>query len=169
MARMLSRGRTKVAVLTAEPADPAAPTVTELAAGIDAADLIPSSMWNWTVGDPTTEDDTPLSSEADQEVPVADTYDLSFGVYRGYLAAGGVDPTGDALFEAVKERGTTLWIYARKTDKLSTEAWAASDEIYLGGEVTTSSPKDVEGGYIKFEVPLFPVKMQKFIAVAAGA
>lgn len=166
--RMLSRGRTKVAVLTTKPANPAAPTATELNAGINASPFIPSSMWNWTVGDPTTEDDTPLSSEADQEVPVADTYDLSFGVYRGFAAAGGFDATEDALFQAVKERGTTLWIYARKTDKLESETWEAADEIYLGGEVTTSSPKDVEGGYIKAEVPLFPVNMHKFITVGAG-
>lgn len=164
--RMLSRGHTKVAVLTTKPANPASPTVAELTAGLDGADYIPSSMWNWTVGDPTTEDDTPLSSDADQEVPVADTYDLSFGVYRGFAAAGGFDATEDALFQAVKERGTTLWVYARKTDKLSSEAWAAADEFYLGGEVTTSTPKDVEGGYIKFEVPLFPVLMHKFGTVA---
>lgn len=167
--RMLAKGHTKVAVLTVKPANLASPTVTELAAGIDASPHIPSSMWNWTVGDPTTETDTPLSSDADQEVPIADTYQLSFGVYREYAAAGGADPTEDALFEAVKARGATLWIYARKTDKLSTAAWAASDEFYLGGEVITSTPKDVEGGYIKFEVPLFPVNMTKFGTVGASA
>lgn len=167
--RMLAKGRTKVAVLTVKPADPAHPTVTELQAGIDAAQKIPSSMWNWTVGDPTTETDTPLASDADQEVPIADTYQLSFGVYREYAAGGGTDPTEDALFEAVKARGATLWIYARKSDKLSTAPWAANDEIYLGGEVTTSTPKDVEGGYIKFEVPLFPVQMHKFTKVGPAA
>lgn len=167
--RMLSAGRTKVAVLTTKPANIAAPTVTELAAGIDAAPKIPSSMWNWSVGDPNTEDDTPLSQASANEVPIENTFDLSFGVYREFDPAGGFDATDDALFEAVKEFGTTLYIYARKSDKLSTEAWAAADEIYLGGTVTTSTPKNVDGGYIKYEVPLYPQEMYTFIAAAAGA
>jgi hypothetical protein len=167
--RMLSKGRTKVAVLTTKPADPAKPTVTELDAGIEASCKIPSSMWTWRAGDPTTETDSPLCVESDNEVPVADKYDTGFGVYREFAAEGGFDPLEDALFEAVRVRGTTLWVYARKTDKLSKEAWAADDEIYLGGELLTGTPKNVEGGFIKFEVPLFAQNMHNFIKVGAAA
>jgi hypothetical protein len=167
--RMLSKGRTKVAVLTTAPVDPAAPTVAELTAGIDAADFIPSSMWTWTAGDPNTVDDTPLSSPGASETPDEATYDLNFGVYRGFAALGGFDATEDALFQAVKVMGTTLWIYARKTDKMSTEAWEAADEIFLGGEVQTSSPKNVDEGNVKYDIALFPQRMYEFIEVAAGA
>jgi hypothetical protein len=167
--RMLSKGRTKVAVLTTKPADPAKPTVTELEAGIEASCKIPSSMWTFSAGDPTTETDSPLCVESDNEVPVADTYDTSFGVYREFAADGGFDPLEDALFEATKVRGTTLWIYARKTDKLSKDAWEADDEIYLGGELITGTPKNVEGGFIKFEVPLFAQNMHNFIKAGAAA
>jgi len=167
--RMLSKGRTKVAVLTTKPADPAAPTVTELKAGIEASCKIPSSLWRWSAGDPTTETDSPLCVESDNEVPVADTYDTGFGVYREFAEGGASDPLEDALFEATKVRGTTLWIYARKTGKLSLADWAADDEIYLGGEVLTGTPKDVEGGYIKYDVPIFAQRMHNFIKVAAGA
>lgn len=167
--RMLSKGRTKVAVLTVQPADPANPTVAELDGGIpNAADYIPSSMWTFGAGDPTTVDDTPLSSQATANVPDEATYDLGFGVYRMFAADGTFDPVEDALFEATKVMGTTLWVYARKTGKLSTEAWADGDEFYLGGEVQTSSPKNVDEGNIKYEVPLFAQRMYEFGTVGAA-
>jgi hypothetical protein len=82
------------------------------------------------------------------------------------LHPGGFDSTEDALFQACKVRGTTLYIYVRKTDKLSTAAWATADEIYLGGSVITGTPKASDTAYIKYEVPLFPQDMRAFIAVA---
>ncbi len=168
--RMLSKGRTKVAFLTVKPVDVANPTVAELNGGIpNAADFIPSSLWTWRAGDPSTEDDTPLSRQFTAQVPNEATYDLSAGVYRGFAANGSYDPVEDALFEAMKVMGTTLWGYARKTGKLSTEDWADGDEFYLGGEVMTSNPKEVDTGMIKFEVPLYAQDMYEFGTVGAAA
>ncbi|HET7398995.1 MAG TPA: hypothetical protein VFJ94_10780 [Intrasporangium sp.] len=166
--RMLSTGHVKVAILTTKPANIAAPTVLELNGGIaNAADFIPKSLWKWGAGDPKTVSDPALSANFEAEVPTEDTYDLGLGVYRGYTAAGAVDATEDALFAATKLRGTTLYIYARKTGKLSTDIWAAADEIYLGGAVVTGTPKEVSEGWIKYEVPIFAQTMFNFIAAAA--
>lgn len=167
MARMLSAGRTKVTLLTTAPANVGLPTVTELNAGIDISDLIPRSNFRWAAGDPNTETDSPISAEFDAEVPVAKTYDLGFGLYRQFLTAGGFDT--EAAFDAVKEMGGTVYVYARRMDKLSGAAWAATDEIYLGGEVTSGGAKSVDGGYQKYEVNFYPVDMYDFIEVAAGA
>ena len=55
-------------------------------------------------------------------------------IFRYFNAGTGVaDPTEDSLFTAMKVKGTTLWIYPRKTGKLETAAWATGDEIFLGG------------------------------------
>lgn len=167
--RMLSKGRTKVAVLTVKPANVANPTVSELNAGIpNAADFIPSALWTFRAGDPSTEDDSPLSKQFTAQVPNEATYDLNMGVYRGFAANGDFDPTEDALFQATRVMGTTLWVYARKSGKLSSAAWANGDEFYLGGEVMTSNPKEVDTGNIKYEVPLFPQDMFEFGSVGAA-
>lgn len=169
--RMLSNGHARVAVLTTKPTNLAAPTVLELNGGVtgtaNAADFIPKSLWKWGAGDPKTVSDPALSATFEAEVPTEDTYDLALGVYRGYTAAGAVDATEDALFAATKVRGTTLWVYARWTAKLSTDAWAATDEIYLGGAVITGTAKPLSEGWIKYEVPLYPQTMFNFIAAAA--
>ena len=46
-------------------------------------------------------------------------------------------PSPDALFTATKTKGSSLYIYQRKTGKLETAAWASADEIVLGGLVIT--------------------------------
>ena len=76
---------------------------------------------------------------SNEEAFTDENFALGFTVARQYLAAGGIDPTGDALFEAVKLRGTTLWAYARFTDKPAITAWAAGDEIYLGARFATDN------------------------------
>lgn len=168
MARMLSAGRTKVTMLTAAPADVENPTVAELEAGIDISGMIPRSLFNWTTAEPNKESDTPLSAQFEAQVPIEKTYDLKFGLYRDFdEVSGGFDAAGEAAFEAVKLMGSTVWVYARRTDKLSGDAWEAADEIYLGGEVTSDGARLVADGYQKFEIGFSPVDMYEFTAAAA--
>ena len=162
--KMLSDGRRRVTVCTVKPANIGAPTLAELNAGIYASPFIPKSTFTWSAGDPNTVNDTDLEKAFDVEVPTTDTYDLGFGAYRDFLPGGGFDSAGDALFQAVKVKGTTIYVYVRWTDKLSTAAWATGDEIYLGGAVVTGTPKAVSEGYIKYAVPLFPSDLRTFIA-----
>ena len=88
---------------------------------------------------------------------------------REYLVAGGIDAAGlDAGYQAVKVRGTTVWIYLRETDKLSTEAWAVGDEIHLGGEVVSDAPMRVNNdGNIKRRIEFLPQNMISETLVAA--
>ena len=166
--RMLDSGRSRVSILTTKPSNIGAPTTTELNAGFYASPFIPKSSWTWAASDPNTVTDTDIEKTFDQEVPTTDQYDLKLGIYRDFLAGGGFDTAGanELCFQALKVKGTTVYIYVRKTDKLSTAAWASTDEIYLGGAVMTGTPKALSEGNIKYEIPLFPVDIRAFIAVA---
>lgn len=164
--RVLADGHTRVTVCTVKPAIVGAPTAAELTAGIYASPFIPKSTFSWAAGDPNTVTDSDLEKPFDVSVPTTDTYDLGFGAYRQYNGAlTGFDATDDALFQAVKVKGTTLYVYARRTQKLSTVAWTSGDEIFLGGAVLTGTPKALAEGYHKYAVPLFPVDMYSFITV----
>ncbi len=75
--------------------------------------------------------------------------------------------TEDVLFQAVKVKGATLYIYARENGKISTDAWAASDEIYFGAQVVNDSPVRGDGtGYIKRRVDCVVSAGYENIAVA---
>lgn len=153
--RMLSAGRMKVTLLTVKPNNPAAPTVTELNAGVQICTNIPASEWTFGATDSETVDSTSLCADVKSEVFGQGNYELTFGLWRQFADAGGFDATGDAAFEAVKEKGTTLWVYARFTDKKATEAWAADDEIFLGAEFVTDTPRPVSAteGFIGYTIP----------------
>lgn len=156
MPRSLADGHEKIAVLTTKPANPAAPTVAELNDGIDAACAILAS--GWTFG-PT--DSESFSEPAVCEEVTAESYGRSNGqfsatVFRHFATAtpGQADPVADALFTALKLKGTTVWVYARETAKKSTDPWAADDEIRYGAEVLTDRPQKADaGGYIKRVIP----------------
>ena len=62
--------------------------------------------------------------------------------------------TADALFQAMKVRGTRLWIAERNTSKMSADAWEAGDEVSVF-EVTTDSWQATDAaGYIKAKIPM---------------
>lgn len=156
MPKSLADGHEKIAVLLEEPDNPDNPTVTELVAGIDAACAILAS--GWTFG-PTDSESFSEPAVCDEDNPEA--YGRSNGQfmatlfrYFASLTPGQADPIADALFAALKAKGTRVWVYSRLTAKKSTEAWAASDEIRYGAEVLTDTPQNPEpGGYIKRMVP----------------
>lgn len=173
MPRSLADGHEKIAVLLEEPVNPAAPTITELNAGIDAACAILAS--DWAFG-PTDSDS--FSEPAVCEDSNAESYGRSNGqfmasIFRYFatLTPGQPDPIPDALFAAVKVKGTVVWVYSRRTAKKSTDAWAADDEIRYGAEVLTDTPQDPSdaGGFIKQRVPGKIQKAWPFIEAAAGA
>jgi hypothetical protein len=90
-------------------------------------------------------------------------------IWRYFNSSTGVaDPTEDSLWTAVKVKGTTLYIYARETGKLSTAAWASADELVAGGSFLTDNPQRPSdaGGFIKRAVPLEPQSVYGPIAVA---
>lgn len=168
MPRSLADGHTKFTILTTKPANPAAPTVTELAAGIDASCRILMSDFTWSAADSDTVDEKALCDTGNASGLGASNWEGSITPFRYFTAGGAADPVEDAVFAAIKAKGTTLWCYARETSKLSTDVWAAGDEIYLGGEVTTDTPKKPEStGYIKRPTRLLFQKGYDNIAAAA--
>jgi len=170
MARVLADGKTKFTILTTKPADPANPTATELNAGIDASCNVLASDFNWSAADSDKIAEKALCDVGNSNAIGASNYTTGVTLWRYYATAGGIDATADAGFAALKEKGTTVWAYARESDKDSTEPWAASDEIYLGGEVITDTPQRLDGtGFIKRRIPLEAQRMYDDITVAAGA
>lgn len=166
--RVLADGKIKFTILTAAPADPASPTAAELNAGIDASCKVALDGYQWSPGDSETINDAELCSSTNAETLGRDTANCAFKLYRYFLDAGGIDATADALFAAVKEKGTTLWGYNRVSDKEYSEAWATGDEIILGAEFVTDWPQlDAPSGWIKLTVPCKPQKTYPHIEVGA--
>lgn len=169
MPKSLADGHVKIAVLTTKPANPAAPTVAELNAGINAACRILASDWTWSATDSDKVNEKAVCDVNNVNALGASNFSTGMTIFRYFNAGTGVaDPTEDSLFTATKVKGTSLWIYVRETGKLETAAWATSDEISLGGEVLTDTVQNPTnaGGYIKRRVPLEPQAMYPNIAAA---
>ncbi len=169
MPKSLADGHIKLAVLTTQPANPGAPLVSELNLGINAACRVLGSDFLWTATDSDKVAEKALCDINNINALGPSNYSAGLSIFRYFNAGTGVaDPTEDSLFTATKVKGTNLWIYARKTGKLETAAWAAGDEIYLGGQVITDAPQEPSdlGGYLKKRIPLEPQSMYPNIAAA---
>lgn len=169
MPKSLAEGHIKVAILTTAPANPASPLLAELNAGIDASLRILASDFTFSPTDSDKVAEKALADLNNINALGASNYQAGITIWRYFNAATGVaDPVEDALWTACRTKGTRLWIYARETGKLATAAWAATDEIYLGGELLVDSPQRLQevGGYIKRRIPLEPQAMYENIAAA---
>lgn len=168
--RVLADGRTKFTILTTKPADPANPTAAELNAGIDLSCKVLADGFAWSAADSDKVNEPALCTTSNANSLGRDNFETAFTLWRYYLDAGGVDPSADAGFAAVKEKGSTVWGYAGKRDKLATDNWASGDEIQLGAEVVTDHPQDPgQGGFVKYRVPCEAQAGWPHIKVAAGA
>lgn len=172
MPRSLADGHTKFTILTTAPANPASPTATELEAGIDASCSVLASDFNWGATDSDKIAEKALCTVNNANALGASNFETGFTPFRYFDDTDVSAPEeGDDVFEAVKLKGTTLWAYARKTSKLSTEPWVAADEIYLGAEIVTDEPQPPSdlGGYVKWRVPVEVQTAWPWVKVGAGA
>lgn len=167
MARVLSDGKIKFTILTTAPANPAAPTAAELNAGIDLSDDVLASDFTWTPVASDTIDEKSLAAKGNATTFTYSNYDLGITLWRQFdSTTGAPDTANEAGWAALKEKGATLWGYARETGKDATEAWAASDESYLGGEILTDEPQRTDGaGFIKRRIVLGAQNMHTNITV----
>lgn len=168
MPRVLADGKVKFTILTTAPADPAAPTAAELNGGIDLSCKVLSSDFEFGPTDSETIDEAALCDEGAASAYGRSNYTAAFTLWRYYLEEGGIDPTEDTGFEAVKSKGATLWGYKRMSDKAATEDWADADEIVFGGEFTNDNPQAQNGGWQKYRVPCAVQKGWPFITVATA-
>lgn len=171
MPRSLADGKTKVTVLTEAPADPEAPTDDELNAGIQAAPAILTSDFAFGATDSEKVAEKALNEANNANAIGAGNYTAAFSIWRLFNATTGApDTVNETLWAAVKDKGTTLWVYARETGKDSDDVWVAADEIYLGAEVVTDTPQPPtdRGGFIKRRVVMEVQRAWDNIVVAAG-
>lgn len=173
MPRSLADGHKKIAILTEEPVDPANPTVLELDGGIGGAAGAGCRILlsDWTLGptDSDTFNERAVCEDGNANAYGASNYQAGLTAFRYFDELTGVaDPVEDALFEALKEKGTRLWIYERETGQDESEAWGAGDELF-GAEVLTDWPQKPgeTGGYIKRRSPMQVQKGYPNITVAA--
>ena len=161
-------GKKKFTLLLTKPAA-LKPTAAELNAGLDVSCMVLDSDANWTNTASDRFNEKPACTTGNSQALGAANYDTALTFLREDLVAGGIDAAGlDAGYQAVKVRGTTVWIYLRETDKLSTEAWAVGDEIHLGGEVVSDAPMRVNNdGNIKRRIEFLPQNMISETLVAA--
>ena len=157
MPKTLADGKTRVAILSAKPADPYAPTLAELNAGIDASCRINSADYNVTPTSSETVEEKELCVEGAAVAFGPSNATIEFTPFRYIDGAGKAEETveegeiGDAVYQATKTKGTRLWIYQRETKK-ATEPWAAGDEVD-GYEFITDNPQQVDRtGYIKRKI-----------------
>ena len=152
--RSLAAGRTKLVVLTTAPADPKNPTLAELSAGIDISCRVKGSSFKAGPTDSEKVDSDVLCEDIKSQAFGQSNYELEYEPYRywnpetGLFEAGttGAD-IGDKAFQLVKEKGTLLHYYVRRTFSKSKEPFAADEEVlYLAGD--NDWPQYVDGdGY----------------------
>jgi hypothetical protein len=154
MPTTLADARTRLAILTTKPADLAAPTVTELNAGIDASCRILKSDYRLSPTASDTVGDAELCAEGNAVTFGASNYEGSVTPFWYLDEDGKSDVTDDVVYQALKEKGTELWFVEREGPRYDA-AWAAGDvvEVY---EVITDNPQKPSdrAGYIKRVVPL---------------
>ena len=154
MPKTLADARTKLFILTTEPADLEAITVTEADAGIDASCKILKSDYRLSPTASDTVPDTELCSEGNAVTFGASNYEGSMTPFWYLTAAGVTDVADDEVYQALKAKGTELWLVEREGPPYD-QAWAADDayEVY---EVITDNPQKPtdRAGYIKRVVPL---------------
>lgn len=169
MPKSLADGHIKFTILTTAPANPDAPTALELNAGIDASCNILKSDFAWTAADSDKIAEPALCATNNANSLGASNFSGGVTPFRYFATGGAPDPTEDAVFAAMQDKGTELWCYARKNGKLYSADWATADEIYLAGHVLTDEPQapSETGGYIKFRVPLEFQEGWPFIEVSA--
>ena len=144
------------------PADFKAPTLAWLNSGIPEAGCRVLKD-GFKLG-PTGSDevkDTPLCVSGTSTAFGASNYEGEITVFRYFnLATGQFETTtagtpgevGDAVFQAHKVKGTTLWGAVRETSKAATEAWAPGDEVSVFEYVTDDWQFGEATGYIPIYV-----------------
>lgn len=167
MPKMLADENRKLVALTTKPVDVLAPTVTELAAGIELQTLVTAADFAWGATGEDTTTDPPLAGGAlNVSTPGRKTVEIGMNFFRW------TDDTEDTAWSTFTESGLTFYLYLRK-GKDHTTAWAADDAPEYA-EVVTGSPlgQNPDGGvgYEKFRVNFYPQAFDDHgVTVAAGA
>lgn len=169
--KSLADGHIKLAILSTAPADPEAPTVAELTAGIDASCRIAKTPY--TLGPTTSEtvNDPELCTDVNATVYGASNYEGQIAPFRYFDdTTKQVDVTGDEVYQALKTKGTEVWLVERESLKKSTEAWEAGDEVNVYRVLLDNPKRNTDRtGYIKNIIDLAVQEGHLDVKVVAGA
>lgn len=155
MPKTIADGRILLTLLTVKPAKPDAPTVQELKAGKKISCRIMKSDYQLGAAGSNTITETELCNRGEGQAFGLSTYSGSLSVFRYLDDAGVASQEDDFAWEALKEKGTQVWLVERE-GPLESKEWAAGDEVSVY-EVTTDDPQkpqDRFAGYIKRVIPL---------------
>jgi hypothetical protein len=168
MPKTLADATIRLAILTTEPANMSAITVTELNAGIDASCRVLKSDYRMSPTASDTVADTELCSEGNAVTYGASNYEASLTPFWYLDEQGKSDMTEDVVYQALREKGTRVWLVQRQGPKY-TQPWAVAD-VYDCFEVVTDNPQQPSdmSGYIKRTVPLGVQRAVLGQPVAAG-
>lgn len=156
--KSLADGKRKLTLCLTKPTDPENPTPAELNAGIDASCDVLDGDFTWGATDSEKVNEKMLCTKNNANSLGADNLQAAFTVARVWdSVTKQFHETGDATYQAVKAKGTTLWGYLRESAKDADEPWATGDE-FDGLELLTDTPQRLgEGsGYIKRRIPCEP-------------
>ena len=155
MPKTLADQKIRLTFLTTKPADPTAPTVTELEAGVDlSCSIMKSDYALGATGDETISEASLCEPGAGSDMGAA-SYAGTVTVFRMLDDTGTADLEEDVAFQALNVKGTKGWLVERE-GPLFDAAFAAAQEVEVY-EVTTGSvqkPSDRSSGYIKRTIPL---------------
>lgn len=156
--RSLSDGKIKLVILATKPADPKAPKMAELTAGIDAGNQIVASDFKLGPTKSDTVDEKSISQSGKPKVFTDSNYEASLTSFRDYDATGKPTATatgvvGDGVYQALKTKGSTVYVVKRFTSKNASEPFAVGDPVQVY-ELLMDNPADAEAsGYIKAHHP----------------
>ncbi|VXA92371.1 hypothetical protein [Citricoccus sp. K5] len=174
--RTFAEQRRKITVLTAPPTEPlGALTVATLTAGMDAACRVAQEGTRFAATASETLNQPAVCEPSSASVPARSNYEGSIAVFRYFdeTNPGAADPTGDVLFQALKVKGTPVYVVESLTGKDWDEEWEAGDE-YSVFAVTTDNwqrQADPHAGYIHVTIPLTvqDAELNGVVAGTAGA
>ena len=171
MPKALADGNIRVAVLATKPADPKALTVAEIEAGIDASCRVLKSDYRISAAASDTIADAELCSSTNAQVFGAGNYEGIITPFRYWDSTdlGKSDAEGDLVFQALRQKGATVFIVERMTGLAYDVPWAAGQEVNVYELLLDNPTKAGEaGGYIKYSQAPAVQNAWEFGTVAAA-
>lgn len=153
--KSLADGHTKLAILATAPANPSTGiTLAELTAALDASCRIAKN--GYALGPTASETfaDPALCEEVNSNTWGASNFESTIPVFRYFDDTDGVvDVDGDEVYQALKEKGTEVWLVERESLKKSTDPWAAGDVVNVYRALLDHPRKASDRtGYIKNQI-----------------
>lgn len=156
MPKTLADANVALVLLDSAPADPAAITAAEFAAGTRLECRVMDYRLSATGSDAVSQ--TELCNATNASAPGRSNYEGNVTVFRYLTAEGLADDLNDVAWDALKAKGTTLHLVEREGPAHDADGAAGQEVSYY--EVITDDPQKPtdRAGFIRREVPLFVQK-----------